>query len=154
MRGEHFRRCSWCGSVHPEDLVAEPSWHAEWADRKYGWPHKFYVKIPNRDPDRIYCIGSASGPNADREPGFIAQEDLTVSQREIVKQDGMGGRLDDERLQPAAYLFGTKATHFGKFYTVHLADPELPAEARARIEQISGLAFTFTDDGRVGWRSL
>jgi hypothetical protein len=44
--GESFRRCSYCGSIHPEDLIKLVGEGAEiqGADWKYGWPHKFYVK--------------------------------------------------------------------------------------------------------------
>ena len=40
------RTCSYCGSLHPEDLVAllaEPDVRLGGADHKYGWPHKFYI---------------------------------------------------------------------------------------------------------------
>jgi hypothetical protein len=145
--GEHFRRCSWCGSMNPEDLAVEPT-TVKWADRKYGWPHKFYVDIPNRDPDRLYCVGSAHGPGADTEPGYIPYADLTVTQREAVKLTG--SRLD----RRAGYMFGTKNAHHAKFYTAHLADATIPAKTRDRIERMCGLRFEFTDDGKVGWRSV
>lgn len=43
-----FRSCAYCGSIHPADLAAELRAHPnagtlEMADRKYGWPHKFYA---------------------------------------------------------------------------------------------------------------
>lgn len=39
------RTCSFCGSIHPEDLMRALDSGAtlECADWKYGWPHKFYV---------------------------------------------------------------------------------------------------------------
>lgn len=38
--------CSFCGSLHPAKAVElfKTGAHAEWADRKYGWPHKAYLK--------------------------------------------------------------------------------------------------------------
>lgn len=45
-----FRTCSYCGSIHPEDLFNFLTSGAKlfMADLKYGWPHKFYVdNIPN-----------------------------------------------------------------------------------------------------------
>lgn len=40
-----FRSCSFCGCIHPEDLIKalEEGATLEAADWKYGWPHKFYV---------------------------------------------------------------------------------------------------------------
>jgi hypothetical protein len=197
--GEHFRRCSYCGSIHPEDLAAQPAddciicgrrgglshdypdypgpgsvsgdkradhpyqggWHAEWADRKYGWPHKFYVDIPNRSPADLFIAGAQSGGHTrpDWKPpapvagedgvGWVAFGDLTRSQRKIVVRDGWGASKDD---RSDFYLFGTRTSHHAKFYTAHLADPALSADAKAAIERRSGLRFTF-EDGRVGWES-
>lgn len=43
--GGPHRRCSYCGSLHPEDLMKVLGEGARLggADWKYGWPHKFYV---------------------------------------------------------------------------------------------------------------
>lgn len=42
----HCRTCSYCGSVHPEDLIKliEGGATLGGADWKYGWPHKFYIE--------------------------------------------------------------------------------------------------------------
>lgn len=50
--GRSFRTCSYCGSIHPEDLynllTAGIGVRLGGSDWKYGWPHKFYVEgIPN-----------------------------------------------------------------------------------------------------------
>lgn len=154
-RGEHFRRCSYCGSINPEDLAAEPTWQASWADRKYGWPHKFYVDVPNRDPDNLFVISSRfeakTGPHAPGgeryqppEPGYIAWRDLTRKQRAIAKRGGY---------RKADYVqFGTRDVHHAKFYTAHLADPALSRETKQAIEQRSGLRFHF-HDGTVRWEA-
>lgn len=47
---ESFRRCSYCGSVHPRDLLkARDEGKIGTVDRsvdwKYGWPHKVYVEV-------------------------------------------------------------------------------------------------------------
>jgi hypothetical protein len=45
-----FRTCSYCGCIHPADLIAGLAVGAKLggSDWKYGWPHKFYVEgIPN-----------------------------------------------------------------------------------------------------------
>lgn len=49
-QGLATRTCSYCGSIHPEDLLKAIEAGAKMggSDWKYGWPHKFYVKgIPN-----------------------------------------------------------------------------------------------------------
>lgn len=69
-----LRTCNWCGSVHPEDL-----WNLvherigvrfEPADRKYGWPHKFYVDgVPNvHSGDRVECGGRYFGSRTSTRP--------------------------------------------------------------------------------------
>lgn len=48
--GRPFRSCSYCGSIHPEDLVKflEAGGEPHQADWKFGYPHKFYIeKVPN-----------------------------------------------------------------------------------------------------------
>lgn len=43
------RTCSFCGSIHPSDLITALSAEnadIELADMKYGWPHKWYINSP------------------------------------------------------------------------------------------------------------
>ena len=54
-------------------------------------------------------------------------------------------------MQPGgAVYFGTRPSHFGKFYTIHLSDPGIDQEAKDAIGRRSGLRLTFID-GRVFW---
>jgi hypothetical protein len=207
-RGDHFRTCSYCGSINPEDLAAEigpqgrcagcgaTGWeahfrntidlavrhgidggllaledlsdderrryevpehpydpgtpYASWADRKYGWPHKFYVEnLRPRDPSLLHCFSHFSGtekPAGSLE--YVAAADLTREQKKILESDGMGPR--DEGYS-GWYAFRPRDHLFAKFYTAHLADPRVPAEAREKIETASGVRFHFTGDGRVSW---
>jgi hypothetical protein len=147
-RGEHFRRCSFCGSISPEDLAIEPEWQPEWADRKYGWPHKFYVDIPNQEPDGLFVVSASYG--RDEPPtdivgsGWIRSCDLP----EGVNTDGW--TREGEELAAKWVVLGTKSHHHAKFYSVHLAAPQLPAEVKETIERRSGLRFRFAD-GNVAW---
>jgi hypothetical protein len=146
--GEHYRRCSFCGSVCPDDLAAEAEWRAEWADRKYGYPHKFYVDIPNRNADRLYVLGSHSGNNPPTgHPGWIARTDLIPEQADAVARDGYD--LDDSRR--SHFLFGHRQVHHAKFYSVHLRATDLDPAVKHAIEQRSGLVFEFEQDC-VAWR--
>ncbi len=149
-RGEHFRRCSFCGSVNPDDLAAEPTWRAEWADRKYGWPHKFYVNIPNRNPEALFVVSAINREPRDEErANWVSVADLTDEQRTWLVRDGW--QRADEEPRYGWFMFGTRPNHFGKFYTVHLRDAGLDPGVKQKIEQQSGLAFTFTGDA-VEWR--
>ena len=185
--GDHFRTCSYCGSIHPEDLAAEiipagaclgcgavgfgahysrlleaaePQEHPydpggaypSWADQKYGWPHKFYVEgLRPRDPARMHCFGHAHGdspPQVTSVP-WVAAKDLTREQKKIIREDGMIMRGEKP---DGWYSFRPKTTLFAKFYTRHLADPALPAEVKAKIEDACGLRFHFSD-GAVLWHA-
>lgn len=162
--GEHFRRCSYCGSIHPQDLVREIGWHAEWADQKYGWPHKFYVTLQPtaKNAELLVSRASTSSPTEhELEPGWVRARDLTNEQLIALHLDGKGSWADlvheveadkaGERFH--AYRFGTQGQYpiHAKFYTEHLADQSIPATTRARIHRRCGLVFKFLDDGRVRW---
>ncbi|HET9889667.1 MAG TPA: hypothetical protein VFQ42_04125 [Mycobacterium sp.] len=153
MRGEHFRRCSFCGSIHPEDLVAEATWRADWADQKYGWPHKFYVDITNRTPERKRVITALTEQQYQDSLGgkdWPVRHDAFEWRRVGDVPEGYvaDGWREDGRY--AWYGFGSDAMHHAKFYTVHLKDGDLNAAAKAKIERVSGLRFEFDGD-RVAW---
>ena len=144
-RGEHYRTCSYCGSIHPEDLAVEESWRAEWADRKYGWPHKFYVAVPNRNPEQRFITGATTGT-----PASLAGTEW-IRATEIPDDVNTDGWRDlSEHYQWIA--IGTRTTHHAKFYTVHLADPNAEQQALETIQRVSGLRFHF-QGGRVTWES-
>jgi hypothetical protein len=208
---EHFRTCSFCGCIHPEDLAAEragdgtcrtcgqqgweacfrgkqPSWapqalagsklgaderaflqalppdhvydpggwYASWADRKYGWPHKFYVEhLANRKPE-VKRIITAYTEDQYQESlagkGMLRHDSFEWHHVDAIPDgyDAGGWRLEDGRY--ARLGFGSDVYHHAKFYTIHLADPRLPDGVKDTIERISGLKFTFTGDGRVSWQ--
>jgi hypothetical protein len=69
-RGQTFRHCSYCGSLHPEDIlkIFELGGKLEGSDWKYGWAHKYYVEVPNPEVGKERVVGSQPGPNNTREP--------------------------------------------------------------------------------------
>lgn len=190
--GQHFRTCSFCGSIRPEDLAAETAgtgcgypdcpdprdelanihfpiagqdgdppgshrfvntgWRASWADRKYGWPHKFYVEgLVNRSPERKRVI---SAQTEDHYQASLRGEWPGLMNLEWHRAGDVPGGYITDGWRDGHYQwfgFGADATHHAKFYTIHLADPRLPAGVKDTIERVAGLRFTFTDDGRVGW---
>jgi hypothetical protein len=82
-----YRKCSYCGSIHPEDLVSVNWQSSDWALGKYA--HKLYVRIPP------------------------------------MGESGYGVQV--------------------KFYSQHLADPNLLPSAKLTFESSVGITFEFED---------
>lgn len=127
--GEPFRRCSYCGSIHPEDLLNALSAGAQLggSDWKYGWPHKFYVtNIPNENRDRQAEIGSTS--YWDEKKGKSVTEPM----------------------------YGTEGDFHAKWYNQHLQDAGFDDEAREaflkRLTDASGIEWGVTD-GKAWYRA-
>lgn len=123
-----LRNCAYCGSMHPADVAEaiRAGAKGEWADMKYGWPHKAYFDgIPNPHAGMLEVRSSAN---------FKSHEDWVRVDRDHWREPGT----------PAT------ETTYGKFYTVHLMDAT--PEDREVIEEHLGLHFEFTDDGKVSWR--
>lgn len=63
-----YKDCPYCGSMEPvelADLIVQGKAIMSGSDWKYGWPHKFYVSLPNPDAGKIVQIGSSSDYNAE-----------------------------------------------------------------------------------------
>lgn len=143
-RAQHFRCCTFCGSIHPEDLAAEGlRADIHWADMKYGWPHKAYADIPNRDPDRLFIISSY---NHDRPPAPFGNTPWLPFDQcpdEAVE--------DWHRTHPPRWVqLGTRPKHHAKLYTTHLREPRLDAAVLDRVQQLLGVKFTWAG-GKVRW---
>lgn len=116
-----FRTCSYCGSIHPEDLIAavEAGARMHGSDWKYGWPHKFYVeKIPNPNKGMKIRVGSRSHmENGER------------------KEEIMWGTAGE-------------VTH-GKWYNVHLEDfdDEFFAKMSKLLYEQAGILFERDEKG-------
>lgn len=122
-----FRTCSWCGAMHPEDLVAalRNGSPVEWAKPGY----KIYVDVPNPISGQEVKCGSRSGP---------------------VDPDDMSKGRYDEPIYGAA-----PPTVMGKWYTTHLHDEysgdALDTLLQAIAEQ-SGVQLYRGADGRWMWK--
>lgn len=144
-RGEHFRTCSHCGSIHPEDLAAEDNWHAEWADAKYGWPHKFYVAIRNRNPEQRFIL------TADDREEHHNVGNYTWVRADSIPDDVITDGWRDISQHYRWVGLRTRTTHHAKFYTAHLADPTVASDAAEVVQRVSGLRLDFRD-GHVTWQ--
>lgn len=121
---EIFRRCSYCGSIHPEDLIRVLSEDAklEGSDWKYGWPHKFYVEeIPCPLKGREVQVGFHS---------FI-QNDVRIEEP----------------------IMGVHQWDSAKWYNEHLEDEGYDEEALSlllfTLKEHSGIDFSFEErDGK------
>ena len=138
-----LRHCMYCGSMHPEDLANALRAGAtlSWADFKYGWPHKVYVRgIPNPHAGMLECRQYRSHPSQKQIESGEFIEELT-------------GRYCPDTGKPLYHWrhkgepAGEK-TH-GKFYTVHLQDAS--EEDKEIIERHMGLKFTFGPADQVRW---
>lgn len=78
--GSTWRTCSYCGSIHPKDLIEALKNGAtlQGSDWKYGWPHKFYLNVPSPFVGQTVKIGTRSS----------------------------GGKTEDIMGQASAHLFG------------------------------------------------
>lgn len=137
-----LRHCAYCGSLHPADVAAaiRAGARGEWADRKYGWPHKAYFEnIPNPHAGLLESRSARTWPP---DPG--EEDKWRKVQSSFNQSTGEPEYMWWEVGKPAAPTTG------GKFYSVHLQDAT-PAD-RATIESHLGLMFEFSDDGQsVKW---
>lgn len=133
--GINKRHCSYCGSLHPEDLlnVLEAGARLELADMKYGWPHKFYVSgIVNPKGGEIVQMGSNSGPVKDKDGNFVRNEDGSIQ------------RYNEPIMSSAPRTLSVK------FYNIHLLDLKEHLEAFQKVTDAiakhSNIRFFLKDD--------
>lgn len=123
---EHFRRCSYCGSMHPEDLIEalKQGGKLGGSDWKYGWPHKFYIEVPNPAPER-QVVWSASS--------YV--DEATRERIETVQYGDQGPRIH------------------AKWYNDHLRDEGYDGEAFdalvAALAAHAGITFRIDDLGNL-----
>lgn len=142
-----FRTCSYCGSIHPEDLLnaLRAGAKAGGSDWKYGWPHKFYVDgIPNTNAGNL--VSGTSGSMA----GPLTPEKRAELQRYVMP----GGELEvTEDADGRGYRFNVRnpdgPTTHGKWYNVHLMDlsPAAFDELVPLLLQHTGIKFERDEKG-------
>lgn len=145
VRGEPFRRCSYCGSLHPEDFLAAAKAGGRvdrTVDWKYGWPHKVYIDVP-ADPKLICVHQTSTHPTGSSRPWT----DLTRAERKAVERDGYDKG-------DGYFLLGPRESHFGKFYNVHQAEPWVTEELRQAIGYHTGYVITDAGGGKIRWQAF
>jgi hypothetical protein len=145
------RTCSYCGSLHPEDLVklAEAGQLADVdrsVDWKYGWPHKVYVDVRNPKPGTLYVVGSSTHASET----YRAYKDLTWAERRAVRRDDWHRK----RRRRGGFLIGKRATLHAKFYNVHQAEADVTRELRLAVGRLTGYVIEPAEDGRIRWMAF
>jgi hypothetical protein len=122
-----MKHCRYCGSLDPRELAeaikqGKATMHG--SDWKYGYPHKFYVDIPNLIAGKIVRMGGRYTTNEQGEP------------------------LDEPIMRPAP------AMCMSKFYTEHLAllDEATFNEVAPIINAACGITF-FKENGQLKYRT-
>lgn len=180
---ETYRTCWFCGSIHPEDLwrllTDGTGVELHRADRKYRWPHKFYVAgIPNPIADDLTESGGRScgfRPTLDALDEWVSDpkereatdEELFAAGWQIrttttidTARNGEG-EWERRRYDQVSYyrpsITAAPPTMQAKWYNDHLHD--LVATDRATFETFArvifdhtGVLFSADDDGRLKWR--
>lgn len=145
--GEPFRSCSYCGSIHPEDLIkllkAGATLHG--ADWKYGWPHKFYVEgIPNPQAGKQVNVGGVVGPDiTSTTPGAVFR---STCGHQGCKEHGYWQK---------PFIELAPLTTRAKFYNEHLKDclDELFAELAPLLELHAGIKWSRDSEGKLHYGS-
>lgn len=118
-----FRTCSYCGGMHPEDLIRLIEQGADVSGTTKG--HKFYVeRVPNPIAGQRCRSGSRSGPVFDRGHGQrLANRlrDPSIMPRELGRatiMERLRGHYERPTYSPAPQHC------FAKFYTYHIESEE------------------------------
>jgi hypothetical protein len=111
---EGYRVCSYCGSMHPDDLMEAVRNGSEIGptDKSY----KFYVDVPNKTPDKPALVGVS---NHDGNAGWRPWSELTREEKRIVKHE-RGGNAAERKSR--FYWFSTRESIHLKFYTGHFGE--------------------------------
>ena len=140
-----FRSCSYCGSMHPADLLRVVSEGARLhgADWKYGWPHKFYIDdIVNKIAGQICRVGGV----------YCSAANLDESKQR--HPEAVNWRESEHGWQ--ADLMGEAPTHLtAKWYNVHLRDLDnfLLRRVAKVIEDTTNIQFFIDDKNRLAHRA-
>lgn len=122
-RRDGVRRCSYCGSMHPEDLFMAIGDRVELGptDKSY----KVYVHLPNPKAGQIVQVGSESGPAYNVLTGEPNKPDLTIWEkvrgrydRNIKASPTLHAKFyfqhfDDDQQQRFVNLLNAKAVNIG-----------------------------------------
>lgn len=154
-RGETFRTCFYCGSIHPEDLLKALADGGKLggADWKYGWPHKFYIDVVNPEPDRLFEMGGETKWTDKPCPRCCEPTGEVKIQYAGQDADRCGACYGHRKERLHTPHMSTRETFHAKWYNEHLQDAGYDPEAFdalvAALEKHSGVAFDLVPDPKV-----
>lgn len=131
-----FRTCSYCGGMHPADLIdlLDHEEDVDVAPTTKG--HKWYVKgVPNPIYGRSCRSGSRSGPVFERGRGQTLLQrlrDPSIMPREL----GRASILERLRGHYERPMYSAAPKHcFAKFYTYHIESESQQAELNYSLQR-------------------
>lgn len=144
-----FRHCSFCSSIHPEDMMKgfEAGARAELSDMKYGWPHKHYIGgIPNPYAGQPTRVGSISLGMEDGKPQEPTPEQLKGYSDWTLNKNGVWQGL---LIRPAAEKLRAK------WYNEHMKDFDSNSFLlfEAMIRPHLRIEWVLSND-QLGWRKV
>lgn len=153
-RIEPFRSCSYCGGIHPHDLLnaIEQGATLGGADWKYGWPHKFYIEgIPDpRAGERRSCGSISLG--GDYVEGKLIPRTPTPEQ----KQQYEGWHLNEHGTWSGTQYAPAPATTHGKWYNAHFQDFNDASTFLVVSEAVykaTHIKFDLSNDGKLTYKA-
>jgi hypothetical protein len=122
-RRDHYRLCSYCGCIHPGDLIGLLLAGGSWLEsaRKAG---KFFLMTPNPIAGELCRMGSISGPVFDRKswPRSLRDRLKAPAARRLDFQPSLGERLAGHFERPALELAPPMIRQ--PFYLEHTNKPQ------------------------------
>lgn len=112
-----LRQCSYCGGLHPDDLIAavEAGAKIEGTDKGY----KLYARVPNLVAGKWVRTGSSSGPTFRRAPTTLRERLVGPTMvTDPTLQERISGRFDR-----SLYDLGSPEAHV-KVYLWHFTDAQ------------------------------
>lgn len=104
-RTDHFRTCSYCGSIHPEDLLDLLEAGGSWLEEVRGKPEKRILLTPNPVAGELVCIGSWPAPAfaRDAKPRTLRERMLAPAAKGLNPSIGerLAGHLERSVFEPA-----------------------------------------------------
>jgi hypothetical protein len=154
-RGETFRTCFYCGSIHPEDLLKalDAGGKLGGSDWKYGWPHKFYVDVPNPEPDRLFEMGGETRWTDNPCPRCCDAAGAVKPEYASPEVDRCGSCYGHRKERVHTPHMSTRETLHAKWYNEHLQDegydPEAFDAVVVALEKHAGIRFDLVPDPKI-----
>jgi hypothetical protein len=121
----HFRICSWCGCIHPGDLI-DLLRRGQSSLASAAKPGKFWLTTPNPVAGDLVRMGSMPGRIFERnhEPADIRHRLSDQPKRGLMFRPTVGERLSGHFERPALEI--APATIAWPFYAEHTTDRQWP----------------------------